>query len=150
MLGACAAKWSKSVGTRVPAPVVPPQLQKVPPLPVQLTRSHEITAGKSLSERTRLHLRYSDDYALVSEDVAASMGVSTSTLYRTFLRETGHSLSRELLQRKLTRAQELLKETDHSVEDIAALCGYSGANHFCAAFRRETGHSPGKWRRSGN
>ena len=37
-------------------------------------------------------------------------------------------------------------EIKHSLEMIAGLCGFSGANYLCRVFKRETGLSPAAWR----
>ena len=40
----------------------------------------------------------------------------------------------------------MLRWTDHTVETVAELVGYSGANYFCKAFRRARQMSPGEYR----
>ncbi len=127
----------------------PPVEELVAPLPLRGAASMEMGAEKSLVERARIFLRYSEDYTLGIREVAAAVGVSESTLYRAFRREAGHGLNGELVLRKLERGKRLLLESGNPVEDVAVRCGYSSAHNFIAAFRKEMGVSPGRWRREG-
>ena len=35
---------------------------------------------------------------------------------------------------------------EYTLDVIASLCGFSGANYLCRVFKKETGHSPAQWR----
>ena len=47
---------------------------------------------------------------------------------------------------RIEAAKLLLAEREYSLEMIAGLCGFSGANYLCRVFKRETGLSPAAWR----
>lgn len=49
---------------------------------------------------------------------------------------------------RLSRAKELLRFTDYTLDQIAAMVGYANPYAFSRAFRRSTGISPGAYRRS--
>jgi AraC-like DNA-binding protein len=49
----------------------------------------------------------------------------------------------------MTKAVRLLSSSAMSVKEIAAACGYSDSNYFCRIFKKNTGTSPGQFRRSG-
>lgn len=53
---------------------------------------------------------------------------------------------RYLTALRIKAAEELLKNGEMRVSDVAALCGYAGAGYFIRAFRRETGLTPEAYR----
>ena len=40
----------------------------------------------------------------------------------------------------------LLQHREYTLEVVASLCGFSGANYLCRVFKKETGQSPAQWR----
>ena len=79
-------------------------------------------------------------------DMARAAGLSESHLHRCFLRHCGTTPHRFLLDTRLARARELLRDTTLSVKEIAARCGFPDAPSFGRAFRNRAGVSPGAWR----
>lgn len=67
----------------------------------------------------------------------------------TTLFAAAHGLApRPFLQRvRLEEARRRLREGAETVKEIAAACGYSGAPHFCRAFKAAAGVSPRAWRK---
>ena len=57
-------------------------------------------------------------------------------------RELGKSFSEILLEQRMERAAALLRGTDLSIEDIAAMLGYSNNSNFYKAFREYYHVSP--------
>ena len=53
---------------------------------------------------------------------------------------------RYTVQRRVERAKELLRHTGNSLTGIAAATGFADQSHFTAAFRREVGVTPGRFR----
>jgi AraC-like DNA-binding protein len=64
-----------------------------------------------------------------------------------FRAATGQSLWHYVLERRIARAECLMRETDRSLAAIALACGFSSQAHFTTAFRRLRGVTPGIWRR---
>lgn len=52
-----------------------------------------------------------------------------------------------LARRRIARAKELLTEGGHTTADIAETVGYHSLSHLCTVFRKETGMTPGQWRK---
>lgn len=73
-------------------------------------------------------------------------GVHPVHLARVFRKFTGCSPAEFVRQRRLERAQVLVRDTMRPLADIAASCGYADQSHFSNVFRRETGHTPGTCR----
>ena len=79
-------------------------------------------------------------------ELAESLQVNKSYLIRRFKKETGISPGRYLQTVRIGRAKKLLSGQGYPLEAIAPLCGFSGANYFCKAFKKETGETPTAFR----
>lgn len=84
------------------------------------------------------------------EDLAQRMGVTKSHLIRVFSGEAGVTPGKFLQDTRLENAMLLLRSREYTVDMVAGLCGFSGANYFCKVFRRATGQSPGEYRAGAN
>lgn len=80
------------------------------------------------------------------QELADALEVSKGHLHRLFLREVGVSPGRYLTLVRLSHAKRLLLHRGYSLEVVAGLCGFSGANYFCKVFKKETGETPAQWR----
>ena len=80
------------------------------------------------------------------EELSAQLGVSKCHLVRVFSSEMGMPPGRFLTSVRIEAAKLLLAEREYSLEMIAGLCGFSGANYLCRVFKREMGLSPAAWR----
>lgn len=81
-------------------------------------------------------------------DILDEIPLSRSVLERKFralLNRTPHA---EIQRIRITRARQLLLESDLSLRDIADCTGFSGEKYFSDAFHRETGVRPGAFRRT--
>ncbi len=80
--------------------------------------------------------------------LAQTTGMSAFHFSRLFKKATGLSPSHYFIRQRITRAQQLLQETDTSIIDVGMSVGYSSPSHFAQVFRREAGVSPSDYRRS--
>lgn len=78
---------------------------------------------------------------------AASVGVSVGYLNEAVKRVTGLTPGHLIRQAQAREAKRLLAATDLSVRQVARLAGFSDPAYFSRFFRRETGSSPGDFRR---
>ena len=74
------------------------------------------------------------------------LGVSKSHLVRTFTAAIGVPPGRYLTTVRIEAAQRLLLHREYTLDVVASLCGFSGANYLCRVFKKETGQSPAQWR----
>ena len=80
--------------------------------------------------------------------LAKQLRVSRRYLEIRFKTETGRSVHEELIQMRLERAAGLLRTDEHlSVEETAAICGFSDASHLNRFFVRKFGVPPSIYRR---
>ena len=79
-------------------------------------------------------------------DLAGVACLSPSHFSRAFKQAVGAGLHRYTVQRRVERAKDLLRGTDDTLAGIAAATGFADQSHFTAAFRREVGLTPGRFR----
>jgi LacI family transcriptional regulator len=87
-------------------------------------------------------------------EVADATFCSQWTLNQSFKRVLGHSILKEINQRRARHIARLLSETDFAIERIARDLGYESQSHLARYFSREIGMSPRVYRnlhpRTGN
>ena len=88
--------------------------------------------------------RYAELFGI--SELAESLEINKSYLIRRFKKEVGIPPGKYLQTVRIKQAKQLLHRPQYSLEVIAALCGFSGANYFCKVFKKETGETPTTWR----
>ncbi len=78
--------------------------------------------------------------------IARAANASTRSLMRLFQREIGTSVIEFILRRRISRARDLLKHTDHTCAEIAFESGFGSVQHFNRIFRRLEQMPPRQWR----
>ncbi|NBB78355.1 MAG: substrate-binding domain-containing protein [Verrucomicrobia bacterium] len=71
------------------------------------------------------------------------------SLERAFRETYRHSPWEMLCRLRVGRAKQLLLETNHPIGHISELCGFNDAERMTVVFRRITGETPSKFRRTG-
>ncbi len=80
-------------------------------------------------------------------DVAKAVGYSSAYLTNRVKRETGRTVNRWIIERRMAQALFLLGSTNQSVEQIATAVGYQNTCHFFRQFRQYQGTTPQAWRK---
>jgi AraC family transcriptional regulator len=80
--------------------------------------------------------------------LAKESGYSRAHFLRMFRAATGLTPHQYVLERRLNRAQQLLKQKQTALADIAVACGFSSQTHMTDSFRNHLGITPGEYRRS--
>jgi AraC-like DNA-binding protein len=88
----------------------------------------------------------SEDLGL--EQLALTAGMSLHHFARAFKASAGVPPHRFVLQRRISRASDLLTGTDHRIADIAIATGFSDQSHLTRHFRQSLAVSPAAFRRS--
>lgn len=97
--------------------------------------------------RAKEMLLASIDGNLGLEDLAAACGLSRSHFARAFKATTGSSPFRWLLAQRIQRAKDLLLNSQSSIDQIAAQCGFADQSHFTHTFLKFANATPSQWRR---
>jgi len=82
------------------------------------------------------------------DQLAELCGRSTEYFVRLFKATSGVSPYQYVLNLRIERARTLLGDETQSLADIALACGFSHQEHLTRMFRRFTGITPGRYRRS--
>jgi len=80
-------------------------------------------------------------------DLEKATGFSLSHIRAVFAKQTGTSLSRYILSRKIANAAFELIHTERNIFDIATTYGFENPDSFTRAFRRTTGINPNDFRK---
>ena len=88
------------------------------------------------------------DARLANHDLARQLNLSEASLLRLFRTTTGRSPQKEHLLIRLNHAADLLRNSDDSIDQIAAACGFWDRNHFTRVFTREWKLPPARYRHS--
>ncbi|MFW5870132.1 MAG: substrate-binding domain-containing protein [Candidatus Sumerlaeota bacterium] len=99
-----------------------------------------ISEARSLL-RERLHEN------LTVEGLVEMLGVSRRNLEQRFQKALSKTPGRMIREIQMQRVEELLRETDLSMAEIARTAGFSSQSAFAAVFRRERDMTPGEYRR---
>lgn len=107
------------------------------PLPRQVT-------DRRLSIEEYLNRNYTRP--LTEEDLAAEVHLSKRQLNRVLQQLYGMSFRQLLIDIRLSRAAELLGNTDTPASEVAALVGYTSVSGFYEAFHKRYGIAPGSYK----
>jgi AraC-like DNA-binding protein len=80
-------------------------------------------------------------------DLAAAAGLTRMHFAAQFKAATGVRPHDYILRRRIDRAQELLRNTELALVDVALSVGFQTQAHFTTVFRRLAGETPHRWRR---
>ncbi len=81
-------------------------------------------------------------------DIAEDFDLTPSAFSRKFRASVGCSPQRYVIERRIGRAREMLKETDLPIAQIAYALGFSSQAHLTSSFKDLLGVTPGRYRAS--
>ena len=114
----------------------------------QFVRRPVAAPGDRTLDATRAWVLARLDGPITVGEMAAHAGMPLRTFTRRFTAEMGTSPLQWLLRERLGTAQQRLEETDDSVQQVAARCGFGSAVSLRAHFQREFRTSPLAYRRA--
>lgn len=81
-------------------------------------------------------------------EIARNVGTYREKLSQVFREQTGMTVFGFIREERIRRGEELLKDTDIDVQDIALLIGFNNAGNFATAFRERMGVTPTAYRQA--
>ncbi len=99
-------------------------------------------------EKATMYINENIFKPLSATKVAQATYISKSSLYRLFHSYYHCTVSEYINFRKTEKAENLLANTDYSIEEISEMLGYSAAAYFSRIFKKIKGVSPIKFRQT--
>jgi LacI family transcriptional regulator len=120
----------------------------IEPLGVSTRQSTDVLAVDDPNIAAALKMiRKSACQGVTVQEVVDRVAVSRSMLERGFHRHVGRTPQAEIRHVQINRVKELLAQTDLSLADVAERAGFHHPEYLSFAFKRETGETPGQFRR---
>lgn len=105
-----------------------------------------INSGAEQIERLRSYLDTHCAESLKLDDLAKKVGLSKTSLCRSFKKNIGQTLFEYLLHRKIERSMGLLRSEKSKVLTIALHCGFNDLSYFNRKFKQLVGVTPREYR----
>lgn len=124
------------------------RLELVPPKGVTRRLSTQVlaTPDREVAQASRFIREHACEGIKVA-DVVKHVSISRRQLERRFRSELNHSIHEEITATQISRVKQLLIETSLTLEQLAPLAGYDYKELLSNVFKRETGETPGEYRR---
>ncbi len=129
----------------------PSRLDLVPPQGVTGRLSTQVlaTPDREVAQASRF-IRQRACEGIKVADVAEHVSISRRQLERRFRIGLKRTIHEEITATQIARVKQLLAETDLPLEQLAPLAGYGYKEMLSTVFKRETGETPGEYRRRSN
>lgn len=111
-----------------------------------LSRRSKFTDNDYIDQSIKYMNTYYNSNITIAE-ICNSIFISTCHFQRIFKKYMNQTPYKYLMELRVNKAKERLLEDTIHVEEIARLCGFVSAAHFCSVFKRMTGVSPTVYRK---
>jgi len=102
--------------------------------------------GATVDTRIRILLGIIDErggtLGMTSKEIGSLLGLGEARVLRLFRRDVGKTLRRYLLEVRMARADQLLRNAETPIKTIAVDCGYTLVTNFYRDFKRVHGITP--------
>lgn len=116
-----------------------------------LTLSNALSAThQDLGAMTKTYIGQNFQKKITLNDICKHLACSKSTLVNTFRKTYGMTVTAYLTEVRLKEAEKLLCRREHSLSQVATLCGFSDQSYFSKVFAAKMGCAPGDYRRRQN
>ena len=92
-----------------------------------------------------IHANYHEKITV--EEIAKHLNISRSECFRCFKRFTNKRPFEYIIEYRLSKAAQLLRETEISISDISSACGFDSASYFSKLFKEKYAMTPLQYRR---
>jgi len=126
----------------------PTPIQRIPPAGLIRRQSTGVAGGRDPIVAKALHLiSEGPPKGVEITGLTQLTGTSRRALELRFKKETGTTLHRAIINQRITEAKRLLGTGKSTVAEVSEQCAFSSVQYFTAAFKRETGETPGDYRK---
>ena len=85
--------------------------------------------------------------SISADDVCTLLHYNRSYIYRQFKKTTGMSIMAYFTKLKISKAKELLRESDKSIVEISDMLSFDTPNYFSKVFKKAVGYTPSTYRK---
>lgn len=128
-------------------PIVPDELERAVREAMGQTHMDVQGADQIVAGSLKLIDQNISDEDFSVNDIAGKLHVSPSYFSRIFKKSQGITCIEYLTQKRIEKAKDILKYTPMTQEQIARAVGYSNVHYFSVIFKKQTGETPGQYRR---
>ncbi len=114
----------------------------------RLVRRHSLRKYSPVVQKSILIIDADLSADLSPNVLAKSQGITLGYLSAVFRKETGKTLSRYILERRIEYAEYLLSTTGLQIQTISLHCGIMDAQYFSKLFKKLLGKTPMQYRKS--
>lgn len=130
--------------------------QKVPHTPILIPpitiHSRNSTDYRSLHDplvmQAMHYIRHRACQGIKVEQVLDHLETSRSNLEQRFKNSMNKTIHQVIHEEKISRAKNLLQQTDISIQEISEICGYPSIQYFYSVFKKEFGMTPREFRQN--
>lgn len=111
---------------------------------------HLLHSKEDYSETVKSCLSYMKEHLgehITLSDLGDFTGYSALHVLRLFKENTGRTPHAHLTKMRIAYAKELLAEGNDPLAAVASACGFDSESHFQSLFKKQTGITPGKYRK---
>lgn len=112
----------------------------------EFSDAYSPNAGSSMNPIVRAAVKYINEHLdghVGLDEIAHAVSTSKATLLRLFRDHLATSPGNYLLDARAALAEQLLKTTDKTQQEIAAICGFHDASHLAKTLIKRRGQAPG-------
>jgi transcriptional regulator GlxA family with amidase domain len=122
---------------------------RLPPVRVVVRASTDVfKTNNPLVRKVQAYVESHRSQRLTVKEILRALSCNRVTLWKGFRAELDLTPFDYLRRRRLAYAAELLRQGDHSIEEVAFISGFSSASYFSKIFNRVVGCRPGAIRRA--
>jgi two-component system response regulator YesN len=122
------------------------QLHDMARLVMEEVRKTRFSSGQQMMEAIRNYVNENFSYELTLASLAEMFHINETYLSGLFKQSVGVTFSDYVTRLRLSRAADLLQESELKLTDIATLVGYSSSSYFSTAFKKFYGKGPKEYR----
>lgn len=106
-----------------------------------------VTLRGGIANAVNEFLAHNFNKKLTIETIADTMGFNRHYMMRAFKKETGLTIAQQLKDIRLSRAADLMRNTQKPITEVAQLTGFESLSHFSREFKEELGETPADYRK---
>lgn len=106
----------------------------------------EQSSVKAYVKRACAYINQNYSAELTVQGIAEQLSINQNYFIKLFRREMGTTPNQYVIDVRLLRAASMLMQTDHTVYQISAACGFNTPSYFIKAFKKRFGKTPNEYR----